>query len=216
MRQHHIATRRSRRFTTTASGCRDSDNEHWNLDLDLVDELVIVAHASIIPFHLYGHPVDMARLAEIASATTSWCRDCAGSHGSRRCGPMTGSLGTWAASFLPTRSSPPRCGNVTPTTNRLAERLAASQSGFRQPASCTARRFNFRMTAYQGLVSRAIGAHRHFIEPTAHRQPYNGLLAGVPACRRRPSSTGPPRVLDLLVNLIGPSTPYPTSSWGRP
>src|SRR5687767_1688430 len=42
----------------------DSENETWNLDLDLLERLVTPRTKAIIPVHLFGHPVDMDRLME--------------------------------------------------------------------------------------------------------------------------------------------------------
>ncbi len=44
----------------------DSEGETWNLDLDLVEDLITERTRAIIPVHLFGHPVDMDRLNEIA------------------------------------------------------------------------------------------------------------------------------------------------------
>ena len=46
----------------------DSEDETWNLDLDLVEALITERTRAIIPVHLFGHPVDMDRLLEIAGS----------------------------------------------------------------------------------------------------------------------------------------------------
>src|SRR5437016_4040176 len=44
----------------------DSEPATWNLDLDLIPKLITTKTRAIIPVHLFGHPVDMDRLMEIA------------------------------------------------------------------------------------------------------------------------------------------------------
>src|SRR5262245_39448041 len=42
----------------------DSESFTWNLNLDLIDDLITSKTKAIIPVHLYGHPVDMDRLMD--------------------------------------------------------------------------------------------------------------------------------------------------------
>src|SRR3979409_960684 len=44
----------------------DSEPRTWNLDLDLIEGLITPRTRAIIPVHLFGHPVDMDRLGDIA------------------------------------------------------------------------------------------------------------------------------------------------------
>src|SRR5690348_15750652 len=46
----------------------DSEPETWKLDLDLVESLITPRTKAIMPVHIYGHPVDMDRVAAIAKA----------------------------------------------------------------------------------------------------------------------------------------------------
>src|SRR5205823_2715236 len=75
----------------------DSEEITWNLDLDLIDGpegLITPRTRAIIPVHLYGHPVDMDRLMEIARRhQLVVIEDCAESHGAAVRGRMTGSFG---------------------------------------------------------------------------------------------------------------------------
>ena len=51
----------------------DSEDETWNLDLDLVEGLITERTKAIIPVHLFGHPVDMDRPErDRRRVTTSW------------------------------------------------------------------------------------------------------------------------------------------------
>src|ERR1700704_2080552 len=44
----------------------DSEPITWNLDLDLIEKLSTPRTRAIIPVHLFGHPVDMDRLCDVA------------------------------------------------------------------------------------------------------------------------------------------------------
>src|SRR3954464_12306466 len=69
----------------------DSESVTWNLDLSLVEELITDRTKAIIPVHLFGHPVDMDRLMEIARRRgLIVIEDCAESHGATVRGRMTG------------------------------------------------------------------------------------------------------------------------------
>jgi len=72
----------------------DSEPETWNIDLDLVEGLITERTKAIIPVHLFGHPVDMDRLMEIANKHDLLViEDCAESHGATVRGRMSGSFG---------------------------------------------------------------------------------------------------------------------------
>src|SRR6185503_8996886 len=72
----------------------DSEDVTWNLDLDLVEGLITPKTRAIIPVHVYGHPVDMDRLGQIAAKhRLVVIEDCAESHGATVRGRMTGSFG---------------------------------------------------------------------------------------------------------------------------
>src|SRR5438874_11291990 len=72
----------------------DSEPRTWNLDLDLIEELITPRTRAIIPVHLFGHPVDMERLGKIARKhNLVVIEDCAESHGATRRERMTGSFG---------------------------------------------------------------------------------------------------------------------------
>ena len=75
----------------------DSEDETWNLDLDLIDSLITPRTRAVIPVHLFGHPVAMDRLMEIATRhNLVVIEDCAESHGASWRGRMTGSFGHMA------------------------------------------------------------------------------------------------------------------------
>ena len=138
----------------------DSENVTWNLDLDLIEGLITDKTKAIIPVHLYGHPVDMDRLMEIARRHNLLViEDCAESHGATCRGRMTGSFGDMACfSFYANKVITTGEGGMITTNNaELAERLcllrnlAFTKPRFRHEEAG----FNFRMTGIQAAMGRA-------------------------------------------------------------
>lgn len=168
----------------------DSEDVTWNLDLDLVEDLVTPRTRAIIPVHLFGHPVDMDRLLPIARRLGLLViEDCAESHGATVRGRMTGGLGDmgcfsfYANKVLTTGEG----GMVTTNDDRLAERLrllrnlAFTTPRFRHEVAG----FNFRMTGYQGALglSQLRRVERIVAEKRRVAQTYTRHLAGIPGLR---------------------------------
>lgn len=131
----------------------DSEAQTWNLDLDLVEELITPRTRAIIPVHLYGHPVDMDRLMEIARKHDLLViEDCAESHGATLRGRMTGSFGDMACySFYANKVITTGEGGLITTNNaefaerlRLLRNLAFTQPRFRHELAG----FNYRMPGF--------------------------------------------------------------------
>src|SRR5688572_25799258 len=136
----------------------DSEEITWNLNLDLIEDLITERTKAIIPVHLYGHPVDMDRLMEITRKHNLLViEDCAESHGATCRGRMTGSFGDMACfSFYANKVITTGEGGMITTNNeQLAERLrllrnlAFTKPRFRHEEAG----FNFRMTGYQDRKS---------------------------------------------------------------
>jgi perosamine synthetase len=168
----------------------DSEPETGNLDLDLLEDLITPATKAVIPVHLFGHPVDMDRLMEIAEAhDLVVIEDCAESHGATVRGRMTGSFGQMACfSFYANKIiTTGEGGMVLTSDDELAARLRDLRNlGRQQPRFHHEQAgFNFRMTGYAaafGLaqlakIDTAIEARRN----VARR--YTELLADVPGIR---------------------------------
>ena len=138
----------------------DSENTTWNLDLDLFEQLITPKTRAIIPVHLYGHPVDMDRLMEIAQRHNLLViEDCAESHGATCRGRMTGSFGEMACfSFYANKVITTGEGGMVTTNDenfaerlRLLRNLAFTKPRFRHEVAG----FNFRMTGYQAAMGSA-------------------------------------------------------------
>src|SRR5438270_2843940 len=135
----------------------DSETRSWNLDLDLIEDLITSRTRAIIPVHLFGHPVDMDRLGEIARKNNLVViEDCAESHGATCGNRMTGSFGEMGCfSFYVNKVITTGEGGMIVTNNaKLAEKLKL----LRNLAFTTPRfqhdiaGYNFRMTGYQAAM----------------------------------------------------------------
>ena len=72
----------------------DSEPETWNMDVRQIVNKITENTKAIIPVHIYGHPVDMDPLLDIAREHgLSVIEDAAESHGAEYRGRKTGSLG---------------------------------------------------------------------------------------------------------------------------
>jgi perosamine synthetase len=138
----------------------DSEDDTWNLDLDLLETKISSRTRAIIPVHLFGHPVDMDRLLEIAARhSLVVIEDCAESHGATVRGRMTGSFGEagcfsfYANKIITTGEG----GMVVTNDDKLAERLRFLRNlGFTLPRfRHEVLAYNFRMTGYQAAMGLA-------------------------------------------------------------
>jgi len=165
----------------------DSERETWNLDLDLIEDLITERTRAIIPVHLFGHPVDMDRLSEIAERYgLDVIEDSAESHGATVRGRQTGSFGTascfsfYANKVITTGEG----GMVLTDDDDVAERIRLLRNlAFGRP------RFyhehpghNFRMTGYQAAMGRVQlqKIERILSEKRRVAQSYTNLLRDVP------------------------------------
>jgi perosamine synthetase len=135
----------------------DSEAETWNLDLDLVERAITPRTRAIIPVHIYGHPVDMRRLRDIADRhRLIVIEDCAESHGATAHGRMTGSFGQMGCfSFYANKVITTGEGGMVTTDDdgladrvRLLRNLAFTNPRFRHEVLG----YNFRMTGMQAAM----------------------------------------------------------------
>lgn len=164
----------------------DSENVTWNLDLDLIEDLITEKTKAIIPVHLYGHPVDMDRLMDIARQHNLLViEDCAESHGATCRGKMTGSFGDMACfSFYANKVITTGEGGMVVTNNeqfaehlRLLRNLAFTKPRFRHEEAG----FNFRMTGYQAAmgVAQLAKIDKILSEKRRVAQTYHQLLGDI-------------------------------------
>jgi perosamine synthetase len=165
----------------------DSEPDTWNLDLDLLEGLITDRTKAIIPVHLFGHPVDMDALNEIARRhELVVIEDCAESHGATVRGRMTGALGDMGCfSFYANKIITTGEGGMVTTNDaalagelRLLRNLAFTQPRFLHEKAG----FNFRMTGYQAAMGSAQLQRIDWILERKRwvAQAYDEALAGVP------------------------------------
>ncbi len=135
----------------------DSEQITWNLDLDIIERLISPRTKAIIPVHLFGHPVDMDRLLEIADRyNLIIIEDCAESHGATCRGRKTGSFGHmgcfsfYANKIITTGEG----GMITTNDTVLADKLRLLRNlAFTKPRFWHEEAgYNFRMTGYQAAM----------------------------------------------------------------
>jgi perosamine synthetase len=135
----------------------DSESRTWNLNLDLIEELITPRTRAIIPVHLFGHPVDMDRVCQIARKhNLAVIEDCAESHGATCRDRMTGSFGEMGCfSFYANKVITTGEGGMIVTNNsslaeklKLLRNLAFTTPRFRHEIAG----YNFRMTGYQAAM----------------------------------------------------------------
>ena len=135
----------------------DSEPRTWNLNLDLIEGLITPRTSAIIPVHLFGHPVDMDRLCQIARKhNLAVIEDCAESHGATCRDRMTGSFGEMGCfSFYANKVITTGEGGMIVTNNskvaeklKLLRNLAFTTPRFRHDIAG----YNFRMTGYQAAM----------------------------------------------------------------
>ena len=125
----------------------DSEPETWNLDPELIENLITPRTKGIIVVHLYGHPVDMDPVLEVARAHRLFVvEDAAEAHGAEYKGRRVGSLGDIAMfSFYGNKIiTTGEGGMVVTNDNALAKR--AHQ--FRGQGLDPSRRYWFPMVGY--------------------------------------------------------------------
>lgn len=174
----------------------DNEATYWQMDVNQVADKITPRTKAIIPVHIYGHPVDMDALNEVA------CRreilvieDAAESHGAEYKGRRTGSLGAAAGfSFYGNKIITTGEGGMITTDNKEIAQLAWN---LRDHAFSHERHFwhkfvgyNYRMTNLQGALGLAqveqlddlVAARRR---NAAH---YSRLLSAIPGITTPPEA----------------------------
>ncbi len=99
----YVATAFAISYTGATPVFVDVDPRTFNMRADLVAEKITPRTRGLIPVHLYGHPVDMDPILELARQHGLWVlEDASHAHGATYKGRKTGALGDIAAfSFYP-------------------------------------------------------------------------------------------------------------------
>jgi dTDP-4-amino-4,6-dideoxygalactose transaminase len=101
-----IASSSAISFTGATPIWVDVDSRTYNIDPELLEAAITKRTKAIMVVHLYGQPVDMDRVLEVANRHgLPVIEDACQSHGARYKGRRTGSLGTFGAfSFYPSKN----------------------------------------------------------------------------------------------------------------
>ena len=105
----------------------DIDEKTFNIDLDAIEAAITDKTRAIIPVHIFGQPVDMSRIQQIADKHNLLVvEDCAQSYGADINGKMTSTFGIAGChSFFPSKNL--GCygdgGMITTDNDEVAERL---------------------------------------------------------------------------------------------
>lgn len=111
-------------------------DETYTMDLDQVEAAITPRTVGIIPVHLYGHPVEMARVLAVAAKHHLWViEDCAQAQGAQYMGKTVGSIGDFGAfSFFPSKNLTVLGdgGCITTNNEQMAARLRMLRNHGRQ------------------------------------------------------------------------------------
>jgi len=135
----------------------DIDADTMNIDIAKVEARITSKTKAILPVHLYGQPVDMDPLMDLARKHGLYViEDAAQAHGARYKGRRVGSLGDIACfSFYPGKNLGAwgEAGAVVTANLRLAERLRQIRDHGQPRRYCHSELgFNYRMDSIQAAV----------------------------------------------------------------
>lgn len=139
----------------------DAESETWNMDVNQIEALITPRTRAIMPVHIYGHPVDMTPVLEIAEKHNLFViEDAAEAHGAEYKGRKCGSLGHISAwSFYANKIITTGEGGMVLTSNpKMAERAASYRNLCFRPEKRfyhTELGYNFRMTNLQAAIGLA-------------------------------------------------------------
>lgn len=156
-----VATANAVRFLGATPVLVDSEPGTGNLDVDLVAAAITERTVAVVPVHIYGHPVAMDPLRELADAAgIDVVEDAAEAHGARYRGRPAGSLGRAAAfSFFGNKVlTTGEGGMVTTDDDELAARARELRDLSFSPERHFWHRsvaFNYRMTNLQAALGLA-------------------------------------------------------------
>ncbi len=183
-----IATANAVHYTGATPVFADSEMETWNLDASDVAGRITARTRAIIPVHIYGHPVNMQPILELAERHGLYViEDAAEAHGARYQGKRVGGLGDVGVfSFYGNKIITTGEGGILTTDDRA---LAEKACYLRDHAMSTEKRYwhtevgyNYRITNLQAALGVAqMERIEEFIERKRWvASTYNRLLQGVP------------------------------------
>jgi perosamine synthetase len=175
----------------------DSEAEYWQMDVEQVRAKITPRTKAIVPVHIYGHPVDMDPLMDLARQHgITVIEDAAEAHGAEYKGRRAGGLGDAAGfSFYGNKIITTGEGGMITTDDRDLARLCWN---LRDHAFSTERHFwhkfvgfNYRMTNLQAAVGLAqVEQMDKFVEARRRNAAeYSCRLWGIPGITTPPEAT---------------------------
>lgn len=165
----------------------DCEPDTWCMNLDEVEAKITSRTGAIMPVHMFGHPVDMRRLAQIAEQHKLLVvEDAAEAHGAEVEGRRTGGMSDLACfSFYANKIISTGEGGMVVTDNdRLAERARSLRNLCFLPEQRFLHRemgHNYRMTNVQAAIGVAqVGrVDQHIAHKRAMAERYAANLRGL-------------------------------------
>jgi perosamine synthetase len=166
----------------------DVEPDTWNMDIDQLEDKITTRTRGIMPVHMFGHPVDMPRLMEIAGRyNLRVIEDAAESHGAEVVGRRVGGIGDMGCfSFYANKIITTGEGGMVVTNDAgYAERLRS----LRNLCFRSDRRFfhteighNYRLTNIQAAVgvAQVECIDRHISHKRWMAESYRRRLVGLP------------------------------------
>jgi perosamine synthetase len=220
----HIAVANAVTLTGARPVLADCDPRTWGLDPASVATKITPRTKVVIPVHLYGHPVDMGLITELAeNHGFRLVEDAAEAHGAEYRGQRAGSLGHLGCfSFYANKVITTGEGGMIVTND---EKLAARARSLRDQAYGTGEQrflhqelgFNYRLTNLQAAIGAAQMDHIEDFVATRRRnaQLANALLAKVPGITLPPEQPWARNVYWMYSILLDESFPLTRDELGR-
>jgi perosamine synthetase len=174
----------------------DSEADYWQMDVQQVADKITPRTKAIVPVHIYGHPVDMDPLMELARRHgITVIEDSAEAHGAEYKGRRCGSLGDAAGfSFYGNKIITTGEGGMITTNDHEIAKLAWN---LRDHAFSSERHFwhkfvgfNYRMTNLQAAVGLAqVEQMEGFVaDRRRNAAEYTGRLRDIPGITTPPEA----------------------------
>jgi perosamine synthetase len=157
----YIATANAVKYCSASPVFVDSEPGTWNIDPALIAAKITPRTKGIIVVHLYGHPVDMDPVKDIARAHNLWIiEDAAEAHGALYKNRMVGTLGDIATfSFYGNKViTTGEGGMVVTNNNALAQKMRSLKGQGMDPQKrywFPIIGYNYRMTNVQAAIGLA-------------------------------------------------------------
>jgi dTDP-4-amino-4,6-dideoxygalactose transaminase len=136
----------------------DIEPDTFNIDRSQIEAAITSKTKAIMPVHLYGNPVDMGAIMEIAGRHgLAVIEDAAQAHGAEVDGQRAGSFGTGSFSFYPTKNmTSGEGGMITTNDDAIADAARLIRAhGARERYRHESLGYNFRMTNIHAAIGNA-------------------------------------------------------------